>query len=183
MQTRQPPSPAVEPKKPIVFAHHVHRDEHRRLALLVRDALQREQIGMALRGDAADHAMIWRQREVCSLCARCRRFGMREHEPRHAVGERRLADAARPADQPGMRHAASAVGFKKCLFCAGMSVKRERLARMRGGGVIAHEAATIGAAGWSRALTAAQTNSETVAASALALITTQRFGSRSASSR
>ena len=32
---------------------------------------------------------------------------MREHEARHAIGERRLADAGRAADQPGMRHAAA----------------------------------------------------------------------------
>src|ERR1043165_1934284 len=102
---------------------------------------------------------------------------MRKREARHAVGERRLSDAARPTDQPGMRHAARAIGFEKRLLGLSMSVEGERFARMRDVRVVAHDAATIGAAGWSRAVTAAQTNSETVAGSALALITTQRFGS------
>src|SRR5689334_13960841 len=103
---------------------------------------------------------------------------MREHVPRHAVGERRLADAARAADQPRVRHPAGTIGLEKRLLGLGVSVERKRLARMRNRGV-AHEAATNGgAAGASRAVTAAQTNSATVPASALALITTQRFGSR-----
>src|SRR4051794_30570055 len=108
---------------------------------------------------------------------------MRKHVARHAVSERRLADAARAADQPGMRHAPRAIRVEKTLLGLGMSVKRKRLPRMRDFRVVAHEAATSGAAGLSRAVTAAQTNSATVPGSAPALITTQRFGSRSASSR
>ncbi len=110
---------------------------------------------------------------------------MGEHEARHAVGERRLADAARAADQPGMRHALTAIGVEERLLGARMAVERQGPARMRDvGRVHAHEAASIGgAAGLSRAFTAAQTNSATVAGSAPALITTQRLGSRSASSR
>src|SRR3954469_12719006 len=35
---------------------------------------------------------------------------MRQHEPRHAIGQRRLADALWTTDQPGMRNAAAPVG-------------------------------------------------------------------------
>ena len=38
---------------------------------------------------------------------------MGEHEARHAIGQRRLADAGRPADQPGMRQAPAAIGLEQ----------------------------------------------------------------------
>ncbi len=60
MQTRHPPLTRGRAEEADGFAHHVHRNEHRQLALLVRDPLQRKQIGVALGGDAADHPMIWR---------------------------------------------------------------------------------------------------------------------------
>ncbi len=56
---------------------------------------------------------------------------MGEHEPRHAVGERRLADAARAADQPGMRHASAAIGVEQRLLGLGMAEEDGGLARMR----------------------------------------------------
>ena len=37
---------------------------------------------------------------------------MGEHEARHAIGQRRLADALRAADQPGMRNAPAAIGIR-----------------------------------------------------------------------
>ena len=66
---------------------------------------------------------------------------MREHKARHPVGERRLADAARPADQPGMRHAAAAIGIEERVLGFDMAVEREGLARMRDCAVVrTHEA-------------------------------------------
>ena len=41
---------------------------------------------------------------------------MGEDETRHAIGERRLADAGGAADQPGMREAPAAIGFEQRLL-------------------------------------------------------------------
>src|SRR5690349_18744042 len=99
---------------------------------------------------------------------------MGEHEARHPVGERRLADAGRPADQPGVVDAAAAVGFEQCLLGVGVAEEDGGLARMwrleivvgiRVGIVGAHDATSssaIGAvAGSSRSLTTFQIFSAT----------------------
>ena len=107
MQTRQPPSPAVEPKKPMVWRDIVDRDDGAQLALVVRRALQREQVAgpcAATRRAAGWSAASASDARV--LHGRRGRIGMREHEARHAVGERRLADAARR--RRSARHAACA---------------------------------------------------------------------------
>ena len=104
MAMRQPPSPAVEPKNEIGSPHVVDADHGVELAgLLVDGALQHQQIALRLGGDAARDRIIGIDRERLRLLHRRRfRIGMREHEARQAVGQRRLADAGRPADQPGM---------------------------------------------------------------------------------
>ena len=51
---------------------------------------------------------------------------MREHEARHAIGERRLADAGRAADQPGMRDAAAAIGSSRRLLGRLVAEQRHR---------------------------------------------------------
>ena len=60
-------------------------------------------------GDLRDAADAWPDRQSSgrhrSVGARIR---MGEDEARQAIGERRLADALRAADQPGMVHAAAA---------------------------------------------------------------------------
>ena len=43
-------------------------------------------------------------------------IAMREHEPRHSIGQRRLADALRPPDQPGMRDPPATVGIQQRQF-------------------------------------------------------------------
>ena len=55
---------------------------------------------------------IKRQR-LGALHRRRHRFGIREHEAGHAIGQRRLADALRTADQPGMRNAPTAIGIEQ----------------------------------------------------------------------
>ena len=67
------------------------------------------------------------------LHRRRRRIGMRQHEPRHAIGQRRLADAGLAADQPGVRDAAAAIGVEQRLLGLGMAEQRGGLARMRQG--------------------------------------------------
>ena len=60
-------------------------------------------------------------RAMSRSAPRRRRIGMREHEARHAIGERRLADAGRAADQPGVRDAAAFIGIEQRLFGLGVA--------------------------------------------------------------
>ena len=114
--------------------HLVDRDDGAQLALVVFGALQREQIGdgPARRRGAPRRDVGGSASDVASCALGAVGSRMREHEARHAVGERRLADAARPADQPGMRHAAGAIGFEERLFGARRGRKAPAVcARMR----------------------------------------------------
>src|SRR5687767_2354704 len=58
-----------------------------------------------------------RARELHFLAVRIR---MRQHEARHAVSQRRFSDAARPADQPGVRDPAAAIGLEQYALCLRM---------------------------------------------------------------
>src|SRR6185437_672159 len=77
-----------------------------------------------------------------------RRIGMGEHKARHAVGQRRLADALRADDEKGMRHAIAAIGSQHALFGDVVAKQRGRRARMRRRvlvlfGLPAHEAKLV----------------------------------------
>ena len=92
---------------------------------------------------------------------------MREHEPRHAIGQRRLADALRAADQPGMRNAPAAIGVQQRRLRLAMPEQIGRLARMPDRGLLlglARAHAVLAVAGianrWSRS--AVQTRAATV---------------------
>jgi hypothetical protein len=52
-----------------------------------------------------------------------------EHEPRHAIGQCRLADTLRAADQPGMRNAPAAIGVQQRRLRLAMA---EQLGRFTG---------------------------------------------------
>ncbi len=115
---------------------------------------------------------------------------MREHEPRHAVGERRLADAGRTADQKCMGHAAAAIGREQACFRLGMAKQklgRARMARLVVVLVAAHEATSSNikgaVAGSRRRLTVFQIRLLTLCFSPLASMTTQRSGSCAATKR
>ena len=56
---------------------------------------------------------------------------MGEHEARHAVGERRLADALAADDQESVRNAPAAVGGEERTLCTSMAEQRSGRARMR----------------------------------------------------
>ena len=72
-------------------------------SLTVRSSTSRSRC--ALRGDAARDRMVGSDGERCRrLHGRRRRIGMREHEARHPIGQRRLADAG--AARRSARHAA-----------------------------------------------------------------------------
>lgn len=76
--------------------------------------------------------MVRRHREALrGLNRRCGGFGMRQEKPRQAPGERRLADAFGPADDPRLRHLVAAVGVEKFMLRLSMSEKRQSLPRMR----------------------------------------------------
>ncbi len=107
---------------------------------------------------------------------------MGEHETRHPVGERRLADPGRPADQPGVRQPSRAIGVEQRALGLGVAVERGgRARRQHFAGIVvglAHEAAscseTGAIAGWSRSFTAFQIRSATFCLSSVELMTTQR---------
>src|SRR5580704_11363977 len=117
-------------------------------------------------------------------------IAMSEHEASHAVSQRRLADALRTADQPGMRNAPTPIGAQERGFRLAMSEQRRGLARMRHGDLRfdlarAHaEVATL-AAGTAkkRSRRAVQTWAATVSGLASASTSTQRSGSAAAISR
>ena len=69
MQTRQPPSPAVEPKNEHRAAHVLDPDHGEELAgLLVDDALEHQQVGMRLGGDALRDRMIVGNASDVAVC-------------------------------------------------------------------------------------------------------------------
>ena len=61
------------------------------------------------------------------LC--CARIGMSEDEARHAVGERRLADAGRSRDQPRVVEAPAPISFQQPPLGLALAMKNGRLAR------------------------------------------------------
>ena len=65
-----------------------------------------------------------------ALCVFRQRITMGEHEARHAIGQRRLADALRTADQPGMRNASAAVGSQQRGLSLAMPEQSGGFARM-----------------------------------------------------
>ena len=103
---------------------------------------------------------------------------MGEHEARHAIGERRLADAGRTADQPGMRHAPAAIGVEQRALGLGVAEQAGVVARVRNldrrrrlAALTSRALDSIGAvAGSSRAFTTSQTISATSERGAVASI-------------
>jgi hypothetical protein len=59
------------------------------------------------------------------------RVGMGEHEAGEAIGKRRLADALRPTDQPGVVHAARAVRVEQHTFGGRIAEPRRLFLRRR----------------------------------------------------
>ena len=108
MQTRQPSTAAVEPKNEIVSRVSSTVITVRKHAAVVEAALEHQQPAMGLGRDLArDVIGADRRASVSARCTDRRQWiGVGEHEPRHAIGQRRLADALRAADQPGMRNSA-----------------------------------------------------------------------------
>jgi hypothetical protein len=79
----------------------------------------------------ARHRFGWIDpKRLGTLHVRGRGIAMGEHVPRHSIGQRRLADALRPPDQPGMRNAPAAVGIQQCRFGFAMPCQNAGLSRM-----------------------------------------------------
>ncbi len=110
----------------------VDRDLLVQHALVVERALDDEEIGLRLGGDPARHRMFGidgQRRRRCNIGRR--RIGMSEHEARHAIGQRRLADALRAGDQKGVRHAAGAISGQQGGFRGRLAEQHAGRARMR----------------------------------------------------
>ena len=69
---------------------------------------------MGPRRDLVRHRVGWIDPErLRALNQGQKRIAIREHEARHAVGQCRLANALRAADQPGMRDSPAAIGVQQ----------------------------------------------------------------------
>ena len=117
---------------------------------------------------------------------------MREHETRQPICKRGLADAGRPADQPGVCNPAAFVGIEERAFGIFMAEQHGRFARQLGvtvisAGLIVTHGATVSATPAfrvsSRSCTSAHMRSDTTSRGARPSITIQRFGSSAASTR
>ena len=93
------------------LARFVHGDDRAHHAAVVGGALQRQQATMGAGRYLPRHGIVRIDRKVLgALHGRRERLRMSEHEARHAIGQRCLADPLWPADQPGMRNAPAAIG-------------------------------------------------------------------------
>ena len=115
---------------------------------------------------------------------------MAQHKSRHAIGQCRLADALRAADQPGVRNPAALVGIEQRGLFLPVPKQHGRFARMGRGNLglgltWAHAVVARLSAGAAkkRSRSAVQTLAATALASPLASIRTQRCGSVAAISR
>src|SRR5215218_7217361 len=87
---------------------------------------------MGAGGDLARDGIIRIERERLGPLHRRRHgLGIREYEAGHAIGQRRLADALRAADQPGMRNAPAAIGFEQGHLGIAMAEPGGGFTRMR----------------------------------------------------
>src|SRR5947209_20248932 len=59
-----------------------------------------------------------------------KRIAIREHEPRHSIGQCCLSNSRGSSDQPGMRDPSTAIGIQQCRLALAMPEKRGGLARM-----------------------------------------------------
>ena len=86
-------------------------------------------------------AAMWRaagcdsvdRKRRCAPHGRRRGNGLRQHETRQAKRQRRLADAVRPADQPGMRTLPAPIGIEQHGLRVPMAVERHGLTRQARG--------------------------------------------------
>ena len=115
------------------------------------------------------------------------RIAVGQHEPRHSIGERRLADSGRPADQPCMRNSSAAIGIQQRHLGVAVPKQRAGLARVNGGdpgfdlaGAHAGLATSPALVANNRSRKAAQMVEATMPGSAVASIKTQRCGSLAA---
>ncbi len=168
------------------LARLVHRDHGAHHAAIIGGSLQRQQAAMRAGRHLPRNGVVRIDRKVFGvLHGGCQRLGMGEHEARHAIGQRCLADPLRPADQPGMWNAPAAIGRKQRGLGLTMAEQPGCLARMRNGGFAlgltrAHAEMTDAGVGSRRSRNAVQTRPATVSGSELASISTQRAGSSAA---
>ena len=113
-------------------------------------------------------------------------IAMCEHEPGHSISERRLADALRTSDQPGVRNTSAAIGIQQRHLGFAMPEQRAGFPRTNGRklrfdltGAHARLAALVPVVK-KRSRNAAQMLAATVLGSAVASINTHRCGSAAA---
>ena len=165
-------------------AHVVDDDFRARLAgLLVDPALEGPQVRMSAGGDPLEGLAprIDGQGRGCAT-EQVGRPAAGQDEAREAVGQRRLADAARPRDQPGVRQTARIEGAEQRAL-GRLVAAQLRVGARRRRAVVLLARFGHGKATPRRAATQARTPSWTASTSPLASIRAQRSGARPAISR
>ena len=176
------------------------------LGLLVPFPPQQRQIAKGQGRNFLRRGMVGVDRQRNSLLNRRRgRIGISGEKARHAPGQRRLANALGPADDPRLRQALRTEGVEQLRFGPLMAKKVERIAGMRGrrkgvalrrtfgrrfqaSGFHAHflspsTSTTPFASKKKRSQTQAQMASATISGGWVASTTRQRLGSAAAISR
>ena len=196
---RQPPSPAVEPKNVTVLR--ISSTAiclcNTPLSLSVRSIMRRS--GWAWAAILRATGCLASRKATSPLQPRAPPDWMRQHEARHAVSQRRLADALRSGDQKRMRHAAGTISGEQASL--GVLLTKQHGGRPRRrrfvdlvfvGRARAHDAPTSlrrrspwtgKVMGLSRAPTAFQIFRATTSFGSPATMTTQRPGSAAAMAR
>src|SRR5665213_1665568 len=111
---------------------------------------------------------------------------MSEHETCHAIGQRRLADARRSADQPGMGNAAAFVSIEQRALGIVVTEQHVGFARAQDFpvGIVVTHGVVVSArrgCGLRRSTTVSHIRPDTMSRGARPSMTTQRLGSLSAS--
>src|SRR5579864_9472361 len=169
------------------FSRLVHSDDRSHRTLFVGGALKDEETAMGAGRDAATDRMRRIDHEIRRTLNVCRqRIGVAQHEARHPISERSLADALRSADQPGVRNATAPVGIEQRCLRFVMTEQLKVLARMRDRKLVVGPCAHAGLAALSalavksRSRKADHTFAATLLASCVASIRTHRSGSLAA---
>ena len=188
-----PPSPLAcgRPEKRHRAPHVFDGDLLAQHTFFVRRSLEDEEIAVRLRRHAPCYRVIRIERERrCRAHSGRRRVRIGEHEARHAIGERRLADALLADKHERVRHAPAAIGREQRRLGGGVAKQRvggARRCRLGVGFRRSHDAACSrlrrAAAGLSLELTVCQMCLATIFFGAVASMMTQRCGSAAASWR
>ena len=117
-------------EEPVGLAHFINGKRRLELfGLAVPRPPQNQQTGMAQRRDPSGDGIIRIDIQGVDILGNL--IAILEGKPRHTVGERRLADALRPADDPGMMKPPLPASLQKLPFRRFVALQFRPVTRMR----------------------------------------------------